>query len=80
MEPTLRNGQIVWVNRWVYLLSKPQINDIVLFRLGDKFFVKRIAQIKKGKYFLSGDNRQDSLDSHQFGFAQQKDIVGKVQI
>ena len=80
MEPTVKDGQVVWVNRWAYLLSQPQVKDIVLFKLGDKFFVKRIIQVKKAEYLLSGDNRQDSLDSRQFGFVQQKDIVGKVRI
>ncbi len=44
----------------------------------DKLFIKRITKIDKERYFVSGDNKNDSLDSRRIGWILKKDIVGKV--
>lgn len=36
--------------------------------------------IPKGKYFVLGDNRENSLDGNDFGLIKKKDIVGKAWI
>lgn len=36
--------------------------------------------IPKNKYFVLGDNREDSLDGNDFGLIDKKDIVGKAWI
>lgn len=36
--------------------------------------------IPKGKYFVLGDNRENSLDGNDFGLIDKKDIVGKAWI
>ena len=45
---------------------------------GSRFFIKRITKIDGEKYFVSGDNEKDSMDSRRFGWIEKKDILGKV--
>lgn len=78
MESTLLQGQSVLVSSIPFLFSKPKIGDIVAIRKSDKVFIKRITKIHGDKYFVSGDNKKDSLDSREFGFVEKKDILGKV--
>ncbi len=78
MENTLLDGASVLVSKIPYLFSKPKINDIVAFREGGKVLIKRIFKIDKGSYFMRGDNKKDSLDSIEFGWVAEKEIVGKV--
>lgn len=77
MLPTLKDGDAVLIN------SKEKINvgDIVLaqhpFKQSVKI-LKRISEISpEGKYFLVGDNEEESTDSRSFGAIQAKDILGK---
>ncbi len=38
---------------------------------------KKIKKIKKGKYFVLGENPKDSFDSRRFGEIQRNQILGK---
>ncbi len=79
MEPTLKNGEEIIVNRLSYILFSPKINDVVA--IADemmKIYIKRIKEISDGKYYVLGDNPQDSKDSRSFGWIEKKDIIGKV--
>ncbi|MEK7516936.1 MAG: S26 family signal peptidase [Patescibacteria group bacterium] len=78
MEPTIKNGQTVLVSSIPYLFSKPKIGDIVAFGKEGRVFIKRIARIENGKYFMRGDNSRDSIDSRQIGWIGKKEIVGRV--
>lgn len=80
MLPTLKPGQIILVNRLSYLVKKPKIKDIVVFRKNNDnhYLVKRIIDIKDEKYFMSGDNKKDSSDSRDFGWMDRQSIIGKV--
>jgi nickel-type superoxide dismutase maturation protease len=80
MEPTIRNGQFVLVNRLAYVFSSPQKGDIVAAKAEGKFFVKRIQKRENIKYFLVGDNQHDSLDSRKFGMIGKDQIIGKVML
>lgn len=80
MEPKIEHGDIVLASNIFYLFKKPRINDIVSFRKKDKILLKRITRIDEGKYFLEGDNKNDSLDSRKFGHISKEQILGKVVI
>ncbi len=76
MEPTLVDGQIVWVNYWF----RPKAGDVVAATVEEKTIVKRIKKIEKEKFWLEGDNPEDSYDSRKFGSVTLDKIVGKVII
>ena len=78
MQPSLKEGQLVWVNNWSYLFSKPKVGDIVVFRSQNKELVKRITQVKIDSVEVAGDNKTDSLDSRKFGDIPMRAVVGKV--
>lgn len=77
MEPTLKNGQVVIVSSLPFLFNKSKVGDIVLFD-NEKKFIKRIKEIKGQKYFLTGDNKNDSMDSRKIGWIDKRNIIGKI--
>jgi nickel-type superoxide dismutase maturation protease len=78
MEPVIKNGGTVLVSNLFYWFKKPSIGDIVAFRDTGKILIKRIKRIQGSKYFLTGDNQKDSIDSRQFGLISKREIIGKV--
>lgn len=79
MQPTLKNGEDIIVNRLSYLLFSPKINDVVAITDDKmKVYIKRIKKISDKKYYVLGDNPDDSRDSRSFGWITKKDIIGKV--
>lgn len=80
MYPTIKEGEIILVNRFSYLLKRPSIGDIIAAKVNKEILIKRITKIDRDNYFLKGDNLQDSLDSRRFGAVSKKQIIGKVFI
>ncbi len=81
MEPTLKPGDYVIVNRLAYVFGKPSKNDVIVLKSPlqkAKFLIKRIADTKDSKYFVLGDNAELSKDSRHFGPIKRNIIVGKV--
>src|SRR3970040_1605954 len=79
MEPTLKAGDYVIINKLSYLFRRPSKGDIVVFKHStEKFLIKRIAEVKDSEYFVLGDNREFSTDSRHFGAIGKNHIVGKV--
>ena len=78
MEPTFRDGDTLWVNRLAYLFSPPRKNDVVIFHHNNKFLIKRVYKVGKNVFFLSGDNKKDSLDSKRLGAVNKWQILGRV--
>lgn len=78
MGPLIKNGQKVFVSKIPYVIRYPKIGDIVMFRHGGKNFIKRISKVQNGKYYLTGDNKKDSLDSRKIGWISREQILGKV--
>lgn len=80
MKPYLVEGEKVWINRLAYIFHAPKIGDIVVVRHPAKkvLIIKRIKDINKDRYFVTGDNLNESTDSRHFGWIQKKQILGKV--
>lgn len=78
MEPLIKNGNTVFATNILYLFTYPKVNDIIIFEKNKKYFVKRISKIENNKYFVTGDNKKDSLDSRKFGNILRNQILGKV--
>lgn len=79
MEPLLRNQDTLLVSNLPYLFKKPKINDIVVFEYKKgNMMIKRIIGIRNNKFFVTGDNKKDSLDSRSFGEISKNRILGKV--
>lgn len=75
MMPILKPGQEILVSSLPYLFSKPKEGQIVAFKEGKKFIVKRIKMVAENKILVSGDN---SNDSKEFGWIGREKIIGKV--
>ena len=71
MEPTIKNGSFVLVNKW----ATPKVGNVIAFEHSGKVMIKRITRIQKRKYFVEGDNKNDSL---KIGAITKEQIIGKV--
>ncbi|MDC3413735.1 signal peptidase I [Aquibacillus sp. 3ASR75-11] len=131
MEPTLHDGNLLMVNKFLYDIQDINRFDVIVFRANEKEdYVKRViglpgdqlsykndqlfingnkvkeaylepfkkqvetpltkdftlkdatglTEVPKGKLFVLGDNRRESLDSRYFGFVPIENVVGKVGI
>jgi nickel-type superoxide dismutase maturation protease len=79
MEPQIKSGETVLVSSIPYLFKSPKISDIVAFKENTgRVLIKRIVKIQDGKYFMQGDNKQDSLDSRKLGLISKNRIIGEI--
>ena len=79
MEPQIKTGETVLVSSIQYWFKIPKIHDIVAFKDStNKILIKRIIKIQNGKYFVQGDNKNDSLDSRKFGYISKDKIIGEI--
>ncbi len=83
MEPALRAGDYVLVNRWAYVFSSPREGEVIVLRdpeRAERFLVKRIAAVGEGGIVVAGDNKKYSRDSRKFGPVIRELLVGKVMV
>ncbi len=84
MEPALRAGDYVLVNRWAYRTRLPAAGDLVVLRDPEapgRFLVKRVMSgDATAGFFVLGDNMEHSRDSRHFGLVPRHLIVGKVRL
>ena len=80
MEPTLRDGSTVLASGIPYFFSSPGVGDLVVFldEKSDTTCIKKIGRVEGEKYFLVGENKEDSFDSKQIGLVLRENIIGKV--
>ena len=82
MFPTLTDGEF-YLGRRIFNKSKCEIGEIYVYRPPyedeqEKFVIKRLADIKDGKYFFLGDNAEDSYDSRYYGYVNSENVVAKL--
>ncbi len=79
MKPTYRPGSIlIIINSKLYQII--QKGDVIVLKdpRNNKLILKRINKIEDKKYFVLGDNKNESTDSRVFGYITRKNIIGKV--
>lgn len=58
MEPTLYNGQKIFINSFIYLISSPQRGDVVVFlpngNENSHYYVKRVVAVPGDVVVISG--------------------------
>ena len=84
MEPALKAGDYVLVNKLTYIFSNPRKGDVVVLKHPkekNKFLIKRISVVtNSSEYHVVGDNKNFSQDSRHFGAVKKELIIGKVWI
>lgn len=82
MFPTLTDGEF-YMSRRVFRKSKCKVGKIYVYRppyegREENYVIKRLADIKDGKYFFLGDNADDSYDSRYYGYVDSKNVVAEL--
>ena len=113
MDPTLRDNDIMFLDKFSYHFNDIERFDIVVAKDDYGYLIKRViglpgdvvsydnnilyingkkvtdkygegetvgfgsVKVKKGEYFLMGDNREVSLDSRKLGTFSKDEILGK---
>ncbi len=78
MTPTLKPKSSVISFNWYYLFKEAKANDIVVAKVDSRLIIKRITKVNGQKVWLEGDNRKESTDSRNFGWINNKQLLGKV--
>lgn len=73
MENTLYNGQTVLINKIAYLIFKPKINDVIVFKPNGNenthYYIKRVVAVpgdtvefREGRLYVNGIKSDDDYD------------------
>lgn len=73
--PIFNPDDKVIVSSIPYVFSRPKRGDIVVFKYHNKFMVKKISKEIDERFYIEGENKNDSLN---VGRISRKDILGKV--
>ena len=88
MEETLSSGDEILVNRFLYKVTDPKPNDLVVFLFQEEAEVASIEEaglaaeeitLGDDEYFVLGDNRNNSEDSRyaNIGNVKKEYMIGK---
>lgn len=82
MYPTFVEGETVRGRR-LFFKKNLKVGKVYIIRLyddirGSYFAIKRLANIKDGKYWFLGDNSEVSYDSRNYGYVDPKQVVAVV--
>jgi len=75
MMPKLKPNQEILVSSLPYLFKNPSRGDIVAFKNKNQHVVKRIKEVRAGKFLVQGDNKEDSKE---YGWINRPQIIGKM--
>jgi signal peptidase I len=91
MEPAIKNGSVLVINRIRYGLrlpgqkayliqwAAPKPGEVVVFYTPEgELAVKRCFELSEGSFFALGDNPNASYDSRSYGLVPVSNIIGKV--
>lgn len=81
MEPWVKDGAFVVIDRMSYLFFKPKIGHVVLVRHPKKqnlLLIKRIVKREGDRYWVEGDSPSKSTDSRHYGWLKRGFLMGKV--
>ena len=80
MVPTLKDGNIMILDKIGYRINGVKRFDIVVVHYDGGNIIKRVIGLPEGKYLVLGDNRGISKDSRIIGLVDKKDIMGYTSI
>jgi signal peptidase I len=75
MIPAIKPGQEILVSSIPYWFKGPEVGQIIAFKDGNKFIVKRVRKIIGDRLQVAGDNKNDSKN---YGWIERENIIGKV--
>lgn len=75
----LPGEKIEYKDNTLYINDKPYSEPFLKDVITEDFSLKELGYevIPKDKYLVLGDNRENSMDSRNFGLISKKDIIGK---
>lgn len=88
MEPTIYNGQEIYVNRFLYTLSRPKVGDVVVFlpngNQNTHYYVKRVVavpgdtvHVQNGILYVNGEqSSQVMVKIVDPGIAENEFVLG----
>lgn len=81
MEPTLRHGQVVLVDRRRYARVAPLPGEVAVVRhpWRELLLVKRVVRVTAQGVWVEGDNAPESEDSRHFGPVARDACLGRVE-
>ena len=88
MEPTLYNGQSIFINRFLYLISSPKKGDVIVFLPNGNenahYYVKRVVatpgdsvEIRDGVLYVNGEESEWAVEKFlDAGIAANRFVLG----